>query len=57
MHPRKGLWFGAMHRARPWKKLAAKADAGALVRTRGITEGQVLMEGRLCEEMRGRRQS
>ena len=47
---------GAVHRARPWKKLAAKADAGAWVRSRGITEGQVLMEGRLREEMRGRRQ-
>ena len=48
---------GAVHRARPWKKLAAKADAGAWVRSRGITEGQVLMEGRLREEMRGRRSS
>ena len=37
MHPRKGLWIGAMHRARPRKKLAAKADAGARVRVRGIT--------------------
>ena len=38
-----------------WEKLAAKADAGARVRSREITEGQVRMEGRLCEEMRGRR--
>ncbi len=47
---------GAMHRARPWEKLAAKADAGTRVRPCEITEGQVRMEGRLREEMRGRRQ-
>ena len=38
-----------------WEKLTAKADAGARVRPREITKGQVRMEGRLCEEMRGRR--
>ena len=47
---------GAMHRARPWEKLTAKADAGTRVRPCEITEGQVRMEGRLREEMRGRRQ-
>ena len=31
---------GAVHRVRPWKKLAAKADAGARVRSRGITEAK-----------------
>ena len=38
-----------------WEKLTAKADAGAWVRPREITKSQVRMEGRLCEEMRGRR--
>ena len=38
-----------------WKKLTAKADAGARVRTCEITEGQARTEGRLHEEMRGRR--
>ena len=46
---------GAMHRARPWEKLAAKADAGTRVRACEITEGHVRVEMRLREEMRGRR--
>ena len=53
---RKRTMAGAMHRARPWEKLTAKADAGTRVRPCEITEGQVRMEGRLREEMRGRRQ-
>ena len=52
---RKRIMVGAMHRARPWAKLAAKADAGARVCIREITEGHVRVEMRLREEMRGRR--
>jgi len=52
---RKRTMAGAMHRARPWEKLAAKADAGTRVRACEITEGHVRVEMRLREEMRGRR--
>jgi len=46
---------GTTHLARPWEKLAAKADAGTRVRACEITEGHVRVEMRLREEMRGRR--
>ena len=46
-------WCDAPRSSR--EKLAAKADAGAWVRTCGITESHVRVEMRLREEMRGRR--
>ena len=51
----KVIMVGATHLARPWEKLAAKADAGTRVRACEITEGHVRVEMRLREEMRGRR--
>ena len=50
----KVIMVGAMHLARPWEKLAAKADAGTRVRACEITDGHVRVEMRLCEEMRRR---
>ena len=51
----KVIMVGATHLARPWEKLAAKADAGTRVRASEITEGHVRVGMRLREEMRGRR--
>ena len=51
----KVIMVGATHLARPWEKLAAKADAGTRVRVSEITEGHVRVGMRLREEMRGRR--
>ena len=51
----KVIMVGATHLARPWEKLAAKADAGTRVRACEITEGHVRVGMRLREEMRGRR--